>query len=210
MHKILFMATAKPMANVTGGKRARTRAAILKAAGDLIREVGYEHATLEAIAARAGMTRGAIYGNFKDRSDLFAQVAFERWTPVAPDFVPGTTFREHMRRAGRSYYRAAKERAPVAVHAASFVLQTRKHRALQKRIAAQAREIIRRTATELSRLYPETELPMPAVQLIKVLGALGEGLMSAFFTDPEFYDEALFIAAFEAIAGGGGKDRTGL
>jgi hypothetical protein len=63
----------------------------------------------------------------------------------------------------------------------------------------------------LSRLYPETELPMAAEALIKLLGALGEGLMSAFFIDPEYNDEALFISAFEAIAGdGGGDDRTAL
>ena len=50
------------MANPKGDKRDRTRATLLEAARSLIREKGYEHATLDAIAERAGMTTGAIYG----------------------------------------------------------------------------------------------------------------------------------------------------
>ena len=54
-----------------GDKRDRTRSKLLEAARSLIREKGYEHATLEAIAERAGMTTGAIYGNFRNRDELF-------------------------------------------------------------------------------------------------------------------------------------------
>src|SRR5262249_39683639 len=52
-----------------GDKRERTRAALLAAARDLIREKGYAQTTLEDIAERAGMTTGAIYGNFKNRDE---------------------------------------------------------------------------------------------------------------------------------------------
>ncbi len=54
-----------------GDKRERTRAKLLEAARSLIREKGYENTTLEEIAERAGMTTGAIYGNFKNRDELF-------------------------------------------------------------------------------------------------------------------------------------------
>ena len=54
-----------------GDKRERTRAKLLEAARSLIREKGYEHTTLDAIAERAGMTTGAIYGDFKNREELF-------------------------------------------------------------------------------------------------------------------------------------------
>jgi AcrR family transcriptional regulator len=183
-----------------GDKRQRTRAALIHAAGDLIRDLGYEGATLEAIAAKAGMTRGAIYGNFEDRDDLFAAVALDRWSPVLPRHEPGTSFREHMRRLGQAYYAAARERAPVAVHSAFFQLQTRKHADLRGKLAAQARRINREISEELLRLYPQKALPMPAERLIKVLGALGEGLMAAYFTDPNEYTEAVFVSAFEAMA----------
>ena len=60
-----------PRRQPKGDKRDRTRAKLLEAARSLIREKGHEHATLEAIAERAGMTTGAIYGNFKNRDELF-------------------------------------------------------------------------------------------------------------------------------------------
>ena len=53
-----------------GDKRDRTRAALLEAARALIREKGYARTTLEEVATRAGMTTGAIYGNFRNRDEL--------------------------------------------------------------------------------------------------------------------------------------------
>jgi AcrR family transcriptional regulator len=49
----------------------RTRAKLPEGARALIREKGHEHTTLEDIAEKAGMTTGAIYGNFKNRNELF-------------------------------------------------------------------------------------------------------------------------------------------
>jgi len=43
-----------------GNKRERTRAKLMQAARELIRERGFEHTSLEQIAERAGMTTGAI------------------------------------------------------------------------------------------------------------------------------------------------------
>ena len=183
-----------------GGKRERTRTALIKAAGDLIRDLGYEGATLEAIAVRAGMTRGAIYGNFEDRDALFAAVALDRWSPVIPQHEPESSFREHLGALGKAFFQAARERAPVATHSAFFQLQTRKHPDLRRRIAAQGGQINREVAYELLLLYPQDVLPMPADQMVKVLGALGEGLMSAYFLDPDEYPEAVFVSAFQALS----------
>src|SRR5579884_2876085 len=79
-----------------GDKRERTRAKLLEAARALIREKGYEHVTLEAIAERAGMTTGAIYGNFKNRDDLFIALGLHYWAPIKPRVKPGASFPEIM------------------------------------------------------------------------------------------------------------------
>jgi AcrR family transcriptional regulator len=47
-----------PRRQPKGDKRDRTRAKLLQAARSLIREKGYEHATLDAIADEAGMATG--------------------------------------------------------------------------------------------------------------------------------------------------------
>src|SRR5277367_4613808 len=80
-----------------GDKRDRTRGKLLEAARSLIREKGYEHATLDAIAERAGMTTGAIYGNFKNRDELFLSLGQTYWAPIQPQVKPGSSFPEIMR-----------------------------------------------------------------------------------------------------------------
>src|ERR1700730_12709813 len=80
-----------------GDKRDRTRAKLLEAARSLIREKGYEQTTLDVIAERAGMTTGAIYGNFKNRDELFISLGQTYWAPIKPQVRLGATFPEIMR-----------------------------------------------------------------------------------------------------------------
>src|SRR4030095_12473826 len=86
-----------PRGKPKGDKRDRTRAALLEAARALIREKGYERTTMEEGARRAGMTTGAIYGNFKNRDELFIALGQTYWPPVVPKVAPGATFAEAMR-----------------------------------------------------------------------------------------------------------------
>jgi TetR/AcrR family transcriptional regulator, repressor of the mexAB-oprM multidrug resistance operon len=56
----------------TQAAASATREAILDAAERVFLECGVARSSLEQIAQRAGLTRGAIYWHFKDKSDLFA------------------------------------------------------------------------------------------------------------------------------------------
>src|SRR5215469_15801063 len=98
-----------------GDKRERTRASLLEAARQLIREKGHEHATLEAIAERAGMTTGAIYGNFKNREELFIALGQAYWPPVKPRVKAGASFAEIMNAMAEATIAALPDRASVAV-----------------------------------------------------------------------------------------------
>ncbi len=51
-----------------------TREAVLAAARRLFSEAGYEGATIRDIAAEAGMSTGAVFANFTDKSDLFREI----------------------------------------------------------------------------------------------------------------------------------------
>eukprot|EP01030_Chromulinospumella_sphaerica_P032022 gene32022-32716_t len=75
-----------------GDKRERTRARLLDAALSLTREKGFDRTTLADVAERAGMTTGAIYGNFRNREALFMALAERQWAPVRPVFAPGSSF----------------------------------------------------------------------------------------------------------------------
>src|SRR4030095_9610773 len=98
-----------------GDKRDRTRAALLEAARALIREKGHERTTMEEVGTRAGMTTGAIYGNFKNREELFIALGQKYWAPIVPKVAPGATFAEAMRALAKATLAAVDDRAPVAV-----------------------------------------------------------------------------------------------
>src|ERR1051325_7849870 len=86
-----------PRGKPKGDKRARTRAALLEAARELVREKGHERTTLEEVARRAGMTSGAIYGNFKNRDKLFVALGQAYWPAIRPRMPPNSSFAEKMR-----------------------------------------------------------------------------------------------------------------
>src|SRR5215813_10939863 len=117
-----------------GNKRDRTRAALLEAARSLIREKGYERTTLEEVATRAGMTTGAIYGNFKNRDELFIALGQAYWAPVKPEVKPGATFAEAMRALAKATVAAVDERRPVAVGRLTGMAYTLKNRELRSRV----------------------------------------------------------------------------
>jgi AcrR family transcriptional regulator len=58
--------------------RGTARQRVLDAAADEFVERGYTGASLQAIAKRAGLTRGAIYWNFKNKQELFLTLLGER------------------------------------------------------------------------------------------------------------------------------------
>ncbi|NBA96035.1 TetR family transcriptional regulator [Pseudomonas sp. R5(2019)] len=61
---------------------AITRQALLDAALDVFAESGCAFATMERVASRAGMSRGAIYWHFKGRAALLGALLDERRLPV--------------------------------------------------------------------------------------------------------------------------------
>jgi AcrR family transcriptional regulator len=54
--------------------KQQTRLKVLSAARRLFSEQGYEGATIRDIAAAAGMSTGAVFANFTDKSDLFREI----------------------------------------------------------------------------------------------------------------------------------------
>jgi AcrR family transcriptional regulator len=59
-------------------RRAMTRQYLLDAAAIVFAENGFHGSTLDAVAATAGFTKGAVYSNFKNKDDLFLALLDER------------------------------------------------------------------------------------------------------------------------------------
>jgi AcrR family transcriptional regulator len=59
---------------VRAAGKARSRKRLLDAAKQLFMQRGYEGATVREIAAAAGLSTGAVFASFSDKSDLFNEV----------------------------------------------------------------------------------------------------------------------------------------
>ena len=74
IHAVTEMARAPTRRTLA---KLETRAKVLAAARKLFSEQGYEGATIRDIATAAGMSTGAVFANFTDKSDLFREIMSE-------------------------------------------------------------------------------------------------------------------------------------
>ncbi len=190
---------------MAGDKRQRTRAQLIEAARDIIRTKGFHAVSMQEVAERAGMSRGAIYGNFRDREELIFAVVATLWQPVAPQLRPGATLSELLGSIGQAVAQAAKERRPMAVGAASFQLYALEHPRMAKVVAEENAKIYAQIAQHLTALIPQDRLPMPAETFVRVTHALSDGLMFSHFMAPEQFTDDIIITAFQALAGPTGQ-----
>src|SRR5262245_24691064 len=182
-----------------GDKRERTRVALLQAARALIREKGYERTTIKEVARRAGVTTGAIYGNFKNRDELFIALGQMYWAPVVPEVAPGASMAEAMRALARATLAAVHDRTPVAVGRLSGLAYALTNSELRARIHEITKDSYE-FGTEWLRTFDPSELPMSADVLVRVLHTLIEGLVIHRILTPELYPDEVFYEAFAALA----------
>jgi AcrR family transcriptional regulator len=185
-----------------GDKRARTRAALVDAARQMIREHGYEALTLATVAERAGMTTGAIYGNFKNRTDLLMAVAAVAGAPIIARTWPGMSFRELMRSTAEAVIEALPQRRAAMVGTTGFHIQSLTHEDLRQQGVQRTREIYARMVAALSQLIPAERMPMPMEVFIPVGHALMDGLVLHRILTPELVPDEVIYAAFNALAAG--------
>lgn len=83
----------------------RNRAKVLAAARDEFTEHGFRDAKVDAIAERAGLTRGAVYSNFPGKRALYFAVLADvaEHAPEPPHPKPGRTGREALGAFARSW-----------------------------------------------------------------------------------------------------------
>jgi AcrR family transcriptional regulator len=183
-----------------GDKRDRTRGALLEAARALVREKGYARTTLEEVAARAGMTTGAIYGNFRNRDELFIALGIAYWPPIKPRVAPGATFADAMRAMAAALIEALPDRSVVAVGRLTGVAYTLEHPELRQRVHEITAASYDAGAAWLETLADGHELPMPKEHLVRVIHALIEGLVLQRLLTPELFPDEVIYAAFGALS----------
>ena len=64
-------------------RRTATRGAILDAAGNLFSGQGFAATSVDAVAAAAGVAKGAVYHHFASKEAIFEAVCFSSPAPVS-------------------------------------------------------------------------------------------------------------------------------
>ncbi|MDO9071843.1 MAG: TetR family transcriptional regulator [Rubrivivax sp.] len=186
------------MARKTKTDAQVTRSSILDAAELLFQARGVSRTTLHDIASAAGVTRGAVYWHFKDKSDLFNAMmdrvilpmeqaaeglVVDNGHPVLPALralllgvFAHVTEDDHVRRV-----------LEIALHKTENVdeLSAVRARRLQMRLGFRAR--LQRTLRR-GQAQGEVDAELPAVQLAISLHALLDGLIQDWLFDTESFD----------------------
>ncbi|WP_374575373.1 TetR/AcrR family transcriptional regulator [Phenylobacterium sp.] len=132
--------------------KQQTRAKVLAAARRLFSEQGFDGATIRDIAAAAGMSTGAVFANFADKTDLFHEIMIADIAMLAEEMRAaasrGKTVDEALLKifmAGYSFY---KGQLPLA-RAAFSVSWTSDHGRVLRKIEP-AQVLIELIADELN------------------------------------------------------------
>ena len=189
-------------------RQAQTRTQLVDAAERLFTAQGFHASSLDAVAAEAGFTKGAVYSNFASKEDLFfavyerrvdARVAeFERILEEAPTprkgierIIPG------------SGDRPEADDGWMAVFF-EFWAHVLRHPELRERFAAQHRRIIDVLAAAM--VESGEEMPDDPHKLATARYAMQLGLQLERLTQPDVVDAGLGLRMGRLLTDEGGLD----
>ena len=188
----------------TAGKKVQTKARLIEAAYEEILEKGFAAISLEGIARRAGMTKGAIYSNYPDKAHLLIAVRDAKQPRVRLRSQEGASLRRQMELLAE----AVIDDLPRTSAAIRFVTEYHRYATadgeFHDALLAQYARMFDRGAAFFSAYADELEVTprVFAVMLQSlILGLMHQSILSPHETSPQF-----IRAAFRAL-GEGAKRR---
>jgi AcrR family transcriptional regulator len=185
----------------SGGKRARTRQTLMAAALAVAEEKGFLAASLDDIARRAGMTKGAIYSNFSGKADLMACAAESQALTLRPDYVPGAPMAAQMRALARAVVALLPQASGRARLNAQFQIYALTEPELRMRVAQAHTALFDHFADLAEAGYGEVLAISPRAFAVAAQ-SLSLGFIHQHQLTPDEVTEAVVTAAFEALAEG--------
>jgi AcrR family transcriptional regulator len=192
------MPTRIPIEGV--GKRARTRARLIEAAAELFAERGFHGATLADVAGRAGLTTGAIYGNFKSKEELFLAIFEAPAAGVNVEFREGAPLKAQMRLLGEAVVAFLPTAKARGVLFAEFQTYVQTHPPMRMEAERRAIASVERLVQAWRGYIAAEETGMTLEQFVVVIDALIRGLVAQWLITPSAVTDETIIAAFEALA----------
>lgn len=159
---------------------ARTRAALLRAGGDLFAELGYNATSVERIVERAGFTRGAFYAHFTDKADLFAILLAESRRQAMARIHDQVAAADDSDKVAviQSWYDSLDHESPWGLAYAEFWPQAVRDPALRARLT-KVHETTHHAIEQMLIDYcaiAGVELPVPVSEMAAMILAVADGV----------------------------------
>ncbi|MEL4505781.1 TetR/AcrR family transcriptional regulator [Luteococcus sp. H138] len=203
--------TARGRVDGRSARKVETRRKIVQAASELFAEQGYTGTSMEQIAETAGVSKGTIFYNYKNKADLFEQLIKEAAQTIADDVQAAREGRRGWDALSEAVWRVL--RAADAAPAPAQVLVTELFR-LQRpwsKCLADARDVLMKPLLEImaelaedraaakgSRLLPAEKVSNVTMPL---LGALVVATLDRRAYNPEMPLETVHEVLTTAISG---------
>jgi AcrR family transcriptional regulator len=180
--------------------------ALIDAASEVFAELGFHGASLDLVADRAGLTKGAVYSNFRSKEDLFLALIDERLSSFMVGSVDvltgaGDTLDERIAAIAELHERYTRDHQWALLYM-EFYLYGMRHPEVGRRIIEHERavfdQIVEIVGTELEKLGVVP--PMPVDRLAAVLTAISEGLWLKQSLDADVVPAGMFRSALEFLA----------
>jgi AcrR family transcriptional regulator len=189
-----------------GDKRERTRAALIAAGWAVVDERGFASASLEEIARRAGMTRGAIYSNFPSRADLLLAMASQRGLKISRDFSGPGTLKAQLRAFAEDLVETLPQARGTQGWHAELMVHVAADPALRQHVAAGFAGMFDDMAAQFRSRHGDA-LAIDAHSLALAVQSLAMGFVYQAILSPEAVPSRAVIEAFEALADGATRKR---
>ena len=185
-------------------RQRETRQALLAAAYQSFCELGYAECSLERIASRAGFTKGALYGHFSSKEDLFLALADARtaslldtWAQTAEQNASREVL---LHSFGQWLAATVRERQEWSLVNTEFTVLAARKPALAARRRAALHEACADIAAALDRLAGPEREPGESAALSRLVLALIHGLALHAAIDPELDVAANFALGLDLLA----------
>lgn len=187
-------------------RKLQTRAAIVDAAASLFAQQGIEATSLDAIAKKIGLTKGAVYSTFASKDDLIDAVGDSRTVLIDPDplFRADLSLRDGLRAISASFRNLRQKLTrEIFFLDLEMFLYAERHPAWGRRELRALREDRRDAAARLDAAAAAREepLPLPAEDFFVALEAVLMGLAREQFRDPGALSDETVERTIVGLAG---------
>jgi AcrR family transcriptional regulator len=184
-----------------------TRAALLRSASRLIRELGMYGASIDRIAADAGYTKGAFYSHFASKEDMFLAVLDEHFAAeiarLDTVLVGAGDPAEEARLVAEGFLANVDAAPDWRGLYQEFAVHATRDEAFRAKLVARQRGLRERMASIFARWASDLGVapPLPPGDVAAMTFFMADGFLLDRLIDPEL-DDALYGRMFEVFLHG--------